>query len=416
MRRSILYSTARKLLAALPAGLLLGAFVAGCEDEPTPSLFDPNYVSRPAPVITTVTPPDTFAGIGVVTINGQNFSSNKEENLVYFDAALGTVLEASATLLKVRAPNLPKDNINLKIAVLHADKFSNIISYRLLEAVSEFKLLDKAESPWAVTFDAQGNAYVSFVNNNVASQSGVAKFTPDGTRSSFSPKPTGTPTRYTSLKVGPGGFLYGLTLERRIIQIPAAGGSPTNWVVLPTTTTRLYDMDFDREGNLWLGGNNPEIYRVKQDKSVRNFPFVANVRSVRVFSDHLYLAGNRDGAEKVWRFPIVSADQLGPEEEYFNFSASPFGAGGASVFAITFAADGDMYIGTDAPEGVVVVHPNKTAEALYPGLFQPKTLSFGWDNSTFLYAIREASGGSTQALLKINLVKASAPYYGRGDN
>ncbi|MDZ7267052.1 MAG: IPT/TIG domain-containing protein [candidate division KSB1 bacterium] len=416
MSRAILFSTAGKLLAILPVGLLLGAFMAGCEEEPTPSLFDPNYVSRPAPVITSVTPPDTFAGIGIVTINGQNFSPVKEENLVYFDATVATVLEASATQLRVRAPNLPRDNIKLRIAVLHADKFSNTVSYRLLEAVSEVKVFDKAEVPWSVTFDAQGNAYVSFVNNNVSSQSGVAKFTPEGTRSSFSPKPTGTPTRYTSLKVGPGGFLYGLTLERRIIQIPAAGGNPTNWVVLPTTTTRLYDMDFDREGNLWLAGNNPEIYRVRQDKNVRSFPFVANVRSVRVFNDHLYLAGNRDGAEKVWRFAIVSADQLGPEEEYFNFSASPFGAAGAGVYAITFAADGDLYIGTDAPEAMVVVHPNRTAEALYPGLLRPKSLSFGWDNGTFLYVIREAVGSSTQALLKVNLVKKSAPYYGRGDN
>lgn len=417
MRTNKLQSNAKKLPAFFAALTLLAALFSGCEEDPTPSLFDPNYTSpRPAPVIAGITPPDqAFAGIGIVVIDGSNFSAIKEENSVYFDGQPGEVLEASTTQLRVKVPNLVKDAISLKIAVYKADKFSNIISYKLEAAVSEVEGFDRDQAPWAATFDAQGNMYVSFVNTNVSSQSGVLKFATDGTRSSYSPKPSGTPTRYSALKVGPGGFLYGLTIERRISQIPVGGGAAVNWVVIPNTAVRLYDFDFDRDGNLWAGGNNTDIYRVKPDKSIQAFPFAANVRSVRLFNDYIYLAGNRGGSEKIWRLPIVSADQVGPEEEYFDFSASAYGAGGAGIFAITFAADGDMYLGTEAAEAIIVVHPDRSAEPLYPGLFQPKSLNFGWDTGQFLYAIREASGGSEQALVKINLLKNSAPYYGRGD-
>lgn len=415
----------------LGLGLLAALFYMGCEDEPTPSLLDLELDTRPTPVITSAAPTDTFAVIGTVIINGSNFSGAIEENFVYFDDQLGAVLEASPTQLRVRTPKLVKSDVKLKIAKYKADKFSNVINYNLRAAVEEFYDFPESDQPWAIASDAEGNVFVSYVNTQVSAESGVSKITSELVRSRYAPKPSGSPTRYNGMKVGPGGFLYGVTFERRISQIPVSGGTALNWVVIPNPPSpapalRLADLDFDRVGNLWAAGN-VDLYCVKPDKSWQKFPFVGTVRSVRIFNDAVYLAGNRDGTEKIWRVPIVSADAVGPEEEYFDFSAKYSGA----AQAITFAADGDLYIGTDSPESLVVVHPDKSTQALYDGLFPTPALSyvraslfpapvlsFAWGTDNFLYVTQEANttAQAAQTILTVNMLKKGAPYYGRGDN
>ncbi len=408
---------ARRMFSCVAFVTGLAAFF-GCAEEPTKSINDPNtFGTRPAPVISSVTPSNVaLAGVTRITITGQNFSSVKEENLVYFDATRGEVLSASPTQLLVKAPNLVKTPVQIKIAVLKSDLFSNILPYALEAAVLEvikFKKDDETteqkEQPWGIASDAEGNLYFSLTSSGVGA--GVKKLTPSGAQTDFAPEPPGTATKYSSLKVGPSGILYGATVERRILQLSAS--SATTWVSSGLGT--IYDFDFDAEKNLWAGGNNDFIYRVRADKNLKPFPFKANVRSVRIFNGHVYLAGNREGQEKVWRLPIVSADVLGPEEEYYDYSANY----GGNVWALTFAADGDMYLGTDAAEAILVVHPNKTVEPLYSGLFVPKTLLFAWGKSTELFVAREKTiDGSaniiaSQTILRINMQKESAPYYGR---
>ena len=84
----------------------------------------------------------------------------------------------------------------------------------------------------------------------------------------------------------------------------------------------IYDLDFDASGNLWAGGNNPAIYRIKQDKSVKQFPFTCNARSIRVYDGYLYVGGKVDTTEGVWRAQIINSDSLGAFEKYFDFSAT----------------------------------------------------------------------------------------------
>jgi len=390
------------------------AFTLGCENETTPSLFDPNATGNPAPTIASIAPAlSALAGVDLLTITGSNFSANKSDNFVYFNDLLAEVVQASTTELKVKAPILVKDSIKVRIAVFKAERFSNIMLYKLEAAVVEPIAFKSFEQPWGITCDADGNVYFSLVSSEVGV--GVKKMTPAGSLSDYSPKPPGIPTRYSSLKFGPGGFLYGATLERRLLQIPAGGGAAITWVAIPNPPGALlnfYDLDFDAAKNIWAAGNNEFIYRIKPDKSFKDFPFKANVRSVRVYNDYVYLAGNRDGAEKVWRLRLISADEVGPEEEYFNFATinPPAGAG---IYAMTFAADGDMYIGADAPAAFYVVHPNKSVEPFYPGLFVPKTLFFAWGKNTELYVVREKAGSAAQTMIRVNMRKNSAPYYGR---
>jgi hypothetical protein len=78
-----------------------------------------------------------------------------------------------------------------------------------------------------------------------------------------------------------------------------------------------------------------------------------------------------------------------------------------------------MYLGTDLPDAIVVVNIDKSHEFLYPGLIQPPVYYFAWGTGNLLYCTREASGTPEtpdylpQTVLKIDIGKPGAPYYGR---
>lgn len=386
-------------------GLLLIALavMSGCKEDPPTSLYDDpttNVGTAPQPVVSAVDPPGAaLAGVTTVTISGSNFSAVKDENIVYFDATKANILSASATQLVVRAPTLVKDSVTLRVMVYKAVLSSTPRQYKLLAAVTEYGNLGKLEDPYAIATDAAGNMYVSI------SGSGVKKVTPDGTRTDYSAHAAGV-TKWSAMKIGPAGVLYTARILRVIYQVPAGGGAPVIWVT-GSSIGNIYDMDFDASGNLWAGGNNPAIYRIKQDKSVKQFPFTCNARSIRVYDGYLYVGGKVDTTEGVWRAQIISSDSLGAFEKFFDFSAK---YPGYAVNAVTFAADGDMYIGTDAPEALIVVHPSKAAEPLYPGLFSPTTLLFTWGNADDLYMIRTLNN---PRLLRVTMLKNGAPYYGK---
>ncbi len=390
--------------------LITGAFlvaisfgVSSCTVEDTPSLFDPDYKARPDPVISSVTPSSGLAGVTGVTIAGANFSAVKDQNLVYFDAVRAQVLEATPSQLLVLAPVLIKDSIRLRVAVMGAERFSNTVFYKLDAAIAEMKGISIAEEPWATAVDAQGNIFVSMLSEGRGV--GVKKFTPDGKKSDYAS--TRFETKYQSLKFGPDGKLYGAWNIRALAQIPGENMTPILWVTLPSGT-RIYDFAFDAAGNIWAAGHNVEFYSVKVDKSVRTFPFRANIRAVRVYDNYLYLAGKTfpDSLEKVVRYRIYSADSLGVQEVYFNFSASKFAAPGKSIYSIAFASQGDLFVGTDLNDPILVVRPSGEADSFYPGLITSAIHILVWGKGTELLAVQgtAAQGAVTRSskIFRIN--------------
>nr|HPG84865.1 IPT/TIG domain-containing protein [bacterium] len=157
----------------LAAALMI--VLAGCDkDEYPPSLYDPDYVSKGAAVISSVNPSAlALSGVTEIVINGTNFSPVKENNLVFFNAEKGTVLEATESMLKVRAPIYASDSVALRIAVQGAVLFSNIWPYKLEPAQEPLVKFTTAEVPYAVATDAEGNVYTSMVLSNAGA--GVKK-------------------------------------------------------------------------------------------------------------------------------------------------------------------------------------------------------------------------------------------------
>lgn len=390
---------------------VIAVFMMHCAEEVSPSLFDPDATGRPQPVITGIVPQDSaLAVVTNLTITGSNFSSALEENFIYFNSTPGEILTASATQLVVKPPYLVSDSVKIKIAVHGAELFSEIALYKLKDPAPELTTFAAEQVPWYIGADADGNIFTSIVTSGIGQ--GIKKITPGGVLSDYAPR--GAELYWYSIKMGPAGILYCVRGVRAIFQIPAGGGAAATWVAITPTTVKLADLDFDKDLNCWAVGNNTEIYRVKPDKTVNGFPFDADVKSVRIYDDYVYLAANKDTAFHIYRFQILPGDQLGAEEVYFDFSAA---YPDYTPYAITFADDGDLYIGTDGPETVVVVHPGGSHEPLYPGLFaDTKTFSLHWDHGTNLYIVREGTTDIIQTILKVGMNKNGAPYYGRGDS
>ncbi len=402
------------LILALGLAVTVGTF-SGCTKKPDPSLFDPNWQSLPAPTIASLAPPGSaLAGVTVVTVTGTNFSSTLTNNIVYFGSAPGTVLTASATSLTVRAPLVVSDSVQVSVAVLGSQYLSNYVAYSLKSAVSRLSVPSKGEDPNGITCDASGNVYVSLVDSASGSGLGLWKLTPEqigvkrDTANAHLYSTTAGVTKWTGLKMGPAGVLYAARNLQALYRIPAGGGAGAVWVLFPGGV-KIYDFDFDANHNVWAGGANSNIYRITPAGAIKAFPFVGTCRAFRVYNGSLYVGAKTDSLESVWQFPIVSSDSLGTPTKYVDFSAK-YVPNGPGVQCITFSSDGDLYIGTDAPEGIIVVHQGGSSEPLYPGIIFPEPVACTWGLGPNLIVSR--LGTIPHSMLVINTLKTSAPYYG----
>ncbi|MGA9119599.1 MAG: IPT/TIG domain-containing protein [Bacteroidota bacterium] len=391
--------------------VLSASVLTGCKETPPPSLYSPSEGSAPTPVVTSITPTFAVAPVTVLTLTGSNFSSDPSKMLVYFNTSLGIIQSASPTELKVLPPLLSSDSVAVRVSVQGAMDYSAPVYVGLDAAVAEFGNVAAGEDGFAIACDATGNIYVSLTTTSTSAGLGTKMITSAGVRSDYAANPAGV-TKWSGFKVGPGGIIYAVYGRGIIFQIPVPTGgtpsTPTLWLS-GSGLGNIVDLDFDENANIWAVGNSGSIFRITPAKSVKKFAFTGTMRTVRVFSGSLYVGGRKDTVEGIWRLPMISSDSLGTPELYYSLNGNE----GGGVYAITFSSDGDLYVGTDGPEGLFIVHPGKTSEPVYPGLLQPQTLTMAWGKSTDLYLCRQGLT-STHRIIRINTLKTSAPYYGRG--
>lgn len=394
--------------AVVAASFLMLAVVPACENEKTGSLFDPNYSApRPSPTITSIAPSGgALAAIDTIILNGTGYSQVPGENTVYFDAGTATVVSASSSQLKVLPPVVIGDAIKIKVGVFGAELFSNTMMYKLSPAVESYGNLGPTEMAGAIVPTSTGNLCAA-----IKPEGGNAKifvFSSGGVRTQYAPETAGTP-QWNSLRFGPGGYLYAARNVRAVYRFAPDGGSAAVlWVAFPVGVFAA-DLDFDQNQNLWVGGNNTNIYVIRPDATTKTVPFTGNIRSVRVYGGFLYFAASTASGEQIWRAPI-NADNLGTPEVYFDFSAA-FGGSGYIATSITFSSDGSLFIGTNAPESIVIVTPSKTYSTplrSYASVFGVGTLALAWGTGDALYATTQSGG-----LVVISTRKTGAPYYGQ---
>ncbi len=379
--------------------------LGGCTEPESMGVYDPSEPQGQSPTITSMSPAGAaFAGMDTIVIQGTNFSPVPANNIVYFNASPAVLLSVSPTQINMIAPLVTMDSIGVRIGVRGAVAFSNTYQYRLHAGTASFGGLAADDRSNSLATDAEGNLYAGYAI--FGNDAGILKFTAAGVRSNYAPLTAGV-TQWTSLKMGPAGYLYGVRNVRAIYRFnPGGGTSAAIWMSFGSGVY-ISEIDFDKDGNLWGGGNNTNIYRVDKNKATAMYPFVGYVRSVRVYNDYLYFAAKTDAGEKIWRAPI-SAGALGTAEVYFDFGAAyPT----AVPLAITFSSDGVLYIGTDSQDGLVIVELDKFSRApysAYKSLFDTGIKFLGWGSGENLFA----SNTSGQLLRFLVRGKTSATYFG----
>ncbi len=385
--------------------IFLTAIIYGCNQEPAPSLYQVEPKGS-TPVISGLLPAnEALAGVTDVTINGSNFSPVKEENFVYFGTKQATVLSASSTSLIVKAPQIIQNNLNVKIAVKGVEDFSNISKYNLLEAVGVYFAFAKGvDDPMTVAVDKNENVFVYLKDK------GVKKISSTGAITDFAPK--GGESFFFDMKVGPNNIIYATRNLRLISQVEEGKPSAT-FVTFPTGIS-IVALDFDASKNIWASGSGGNLYSVTPAKVITAFPIDYTVSGVRVFNGYLYVAGKNSMEEAVYRYKINSNTSLGNKEKYFDIGAK-YGLGKVVVSGVEFAEDGGMILGTDLVDPLIVVSSSGTASSLYPGLIGTAAKSMSWGTKKNLFYIREYTdaGAILHTLVRVDMQKLSAPYYGR---
>ncbi|MGC8594818.1 MAG: IPT/TIG domain-containing protein [Candidatus Kryptoniota bacterium] len=401
--RTMLKPLLTTIVVIAVAGIL--GTINGCKPQETPSLYDPNWKSLPQPIVDSLSPGSgAINGLDTIKIYGQNFSSNTQEDVVFLNSAIATVVFASPTRLDITAPSsVSGDSVQVRVSVIGAEKFSPVKYYRIRPGVSAFGNLLANEAAYSVAVDANGNLLASLAASGASE--GIALFKPDGTRQNYITD-TKSAIYWNSMRVGPGGYVYAVKGLGAIYRYgPGATGSQaTLWVAITRTGT-LVDIDFDANKNLWAGGNNPSIYMVTQTKQVKSFAFNGNVRGLRVYNGYLYIAAIVGGNSQIYRAQIVG-DSITTPQVYFNMSGV-----NANATSLTFSNSGNMYVGLDGGAGLIVVPPGGSTYtapyASFSSILSNGIISLTMTPDGTLYA---ASG--INALLRILTHESGALYYG----
>lgn len=388
------------------SGCLIGLiflFTIGCEKDTPTGLYDPEYQSQPAPVISEIIPASkALAGIVQITLKGSNFVTKPEFNQVYFNKTKAVVLQASASELVVQSPNFTSDAVVVRCGVVGSTEFSNSINYKLEEGVGEYGGYGDFDDPWVVACDKDENLFAVLGNKT------VQKISPDGTRQDFG---TTSFSVFSDAKFGPGGYLYIARLITTIYRIPPGGGEAQTFV---KTAGRIQAFDFNLNGIMYAGGKGEKLYAITPEAVVSEIADYPNlhIKAIRVYGNHVYVAGMDRGTNLhyIWRNQIISDSELGPREEFFNWSAKIDET--SETLALAISEDGDLVVGTNAVAAIVVIKQDGSFTPLYPGVLEPPAFAMSWGPGTNLYVARHSDDATKRRIIRIDMLKQSAPVFG----
>ncbi|MBN1154137.1 IPT/TIG domain-containing protein [candidate division KSB1 bacterium] len=384
-------------------------FILGCENEYPDSIYDPDAPIGETPEITSVSPPDsTLAGVGEITITGKNFSADKSRNAVFFNAKVAEINESSETQIIVKTPNLLSDSIGIRVAVQEAELFSNIMQYKLKPAAVAFGNLMEGSYVYGIAIDQQGNLFLSLEGNE------IQKIAPDGSTGLFCATSF---LKADNMKMGPNNTIFA-TFTGRIRKLVAidANGVETTYASLPANPK---DFDFDENGDIWVSiGNDVYIVKAEDQTNQKMLTFDNETYTIRVFEGHVYiLTKGTDGADsKIYRAEILD-ETLGEPELVLDISAATW-LNNSNVLCFTFSAAGTMVLGTEAEPDAIFLYnlSDGSNEVLYPGLVAPNIYAMSWDESSYLYVVRQYElddGTRAVEIIRIDMAQDGAPYYGR---
>ena len=415
----------------LPVTLLvISGLMFGCDDD-SDTIFDPDKEMDPDPEIQQVVPENqAFAGVGSVTLQGiepvviygENFGADKDRVDVYFGESQGDVLELHEDRVVVTPPDDPGEDRKIRVSVIGAEKYSEV-DYELIAIFDTFPGLEDADEPRGLTTDPGGVLYAA----NIKSESfdGVHRFYRDGSSDEFLEPENWT---YRRMRHGPDGAIYLLRGGTIPIVYRAEEGQDTPDLFSgPAHGMALEDLDFDRNDNLWTGGQNhgdddQDILRIDiyADDDPVHYRFEGDIYAIRAYQGDLYVSAQRyedDDANEpnqsgVWRVPIDGNNDLGEEELFVELSDPE-----EYIRKITFTEAGQMVAAATMAESIYI-YRDQELEPLYPGVIPPGAFNFAVSSKDTEQLIVGIEGTaidgreSSDKIIILEMNQEMAPFYG----
>lgn len=405
-----------------------------CSDNEAISLWDPS-VEQPIsvnPEIISISPEGGYlAGVDAITVTGTGFSTNVEDNNIYFSGVedrgvKGLIQSATSTQLVVRPPQLVGNDLEVVISTAGTERLSNIINYSLaapqLPGYGTFNA--NADEPLNIAIGPNNTLFVALTTGG--NPQGIIRV--DLNSDDVDPTTYITPNnRFRWDDIGfAGGELY-MALGLRAVFRGIEGGREGAHFIMPNPFN-FVAFDVDNEGNMWLVGDNSHIVRHEPQTdrtaisninalpdNTKIYEFAADASAVFYFENKIYVAGNDGEAAKVWTLDLDANRDVTAINEFANLSVllGDVNLATLQLNDMSMAADGTVYIATNRAEGIIEVSPDGSAAAgLYPGVIQPLINGIYWqDNSEYLFISRVAPDGVeyTNNVLRVNMQKAGAP-------
>jgi hypothetical protein len=360
---------------------LLLAGLTGCEyDVATPKYYD-KFDSPPTPKITRLIP-ETVAGGGVntITIEGENFSSGADRNKVYFGNFDTEVISATPTSIVVRRPNVT-GLVTAKVVPYDAIEVARYsVPYMVDTVITTYGGFMLNIQLQAIAVDNEENVYVGYADKT------VFKVPPGGETTTI-----GKSNRVvTSMAMGNDGQLYLFANNATISKMNPTDGTDTDWVKLGTKKASFGD--FDRNGNLYAGGKNSDLFVVQPGGTFAALGVynTSDIRAIHVYNGYVYVAISGAGnAWSIFRHQILdAAGTLGDKQPVLDRTAA--GVYSQSVFKdLAFSEDGVMYIATDYQQPIMMMNSDQSQDILYKYIIpsSPGPVMLAWGSGNYLYSI-----------------------------
>jgi hypothetical protein len=396
------------------AVLLLAAsmlVMTGCKYDVAEPLWYQSFSEPATPKITGIEPAaEARAGVNTITIRGENFAAVPDTNAVYFDNLIAEIVATSATSVTVRRPNLVTDSCTVKVVSNKAFVVAKFEPYKIYPVFQRSGAFRDNIVLNALAVDYSDNLYVVYGDSSTPR---IFRVTPDEqkvlvARASRLP---------TNGRFGPDGRLYLLGNNRAIDVVDVDAQTTTQWIRLPSGKV-VKCGDFGPNGYFYTGGTRSDLVVVAPDLTVGQAGFYASdeILAIRVYSAYVFVAsrvptsgGQPPTPASIWKHQIDGSGNVGPKELVLDMSGTAFAS--RTITAITFSADGTMYIGTDSSDPILIGNPaTGRVDYFYKSILPPYCKNFYWGRGTYLYMISgNANPAQEWTVYRVDMGTTGAP-------
>ena len=393
--------------------LAISLLIFSCEDPNYPeNIWDEDDQGNASPSISSVEPEAAVAGIDTLTINGQNFSENTSENLVYFNNMLGEVINATSTSLRVITPNLVSDSVQIRVAVQGAFLFADhSLLYTLTAAVLDYGPFDQFTDIFSLDLDRDENLIVS-MDGTPNAEFWIVDTNQDSAVWS------GALAKGSGMKLGPTGSVYFVNYQRFLYK-DEQGTPKENSEIFKRLNGNATDLDFDSYGNLFVGGagSTVDVVDINDDEGLTSGVTEAknldtlDILSLKVLNNYLYvLTTTVTSDQAIYKMQILDdSGSLGDLELVFDWSAYTNKLSSALCF--TLSESGDLFVGSDSDDQPLTYIQNGNASGFYSSILTAPISYMAWGNSNYLYLINKTE--ETNRVQRVDTRMSGSDYYGR---